>query len=276
MTLRLRDWQVLPTALTPGPAEVDSWDNIATWTGSVLQHAGLWYLFYTSQRRAEQGLIQRIGVATSRDSIRWTTHPDNPVIEADPRWYELLDRQVWFDQAWRDPWVFQHPQTGDFHALITARANHGPADERGVIGHARSVDLLHWEVLPPVTEPGDFGQLEVPQLTQIESRYYLLFSTVASTTSTRRMQRLGQPAVSGTHYLMADQPLGPFHYLTDEFLVGNPITCYYAGKLIKDPDGECQFMAWLESTPTGAFAGEISDPLPVFVDAAGRLSLAKS
>jgi hypothetical protein len=59
--------------------------------------------------------------------------------------------------------------------------------------------------------------MEVPQLTQIGNRYYLLFSTVAGTTSTRRTRRLGQPAVSGTYYLVADQPLGPFYYLTDDF-----------------------------------------------------------
>ncbi len=114
-------------------------------------------------------------------------------MNADARWYELLDRRWWVDQAWRDPWVFQHPYTGDFHAFITARANHGPADERGVIGHARSVDLVHWEVLPPFTEPGDFGQMEVPQLTRIGGRYHLLFSTVAGTASARRTRRLGPP-----------------------------------------------------------------------------------
>ncbi len=81
--------------------------------------------------------------------------------------------------------------------------------------------------------------------------------------------------MSGTHYLVADQPLGPFHYLTDEFLVGHPIARFYAGRLVKGPDGEWQFMAWIESTPARSFVGEISDPMPVFIDSAGRLSLAK-
>ena len=271
----LRTWQVLPHALSASPAGNDAWDDYATWTGSVIGHDGVWYLFYTGCRRSEQGLIQRIGLATSTDLLHWEKHPANPILNADPRWYELLDRRWWGNQAWRDPWIFQHPDAGDFHALITARANYGPADERGVIGHARSVDLVHWEVLPPLTEPGDFGQLEVPQLTQIGRRYYLLFSTVASTTSARRIRRLGRIAVSGTHYLVADQPLGPFRYLTDEFLVGNPVARFYAGKLIKGPDGEWQYLAWIESTPAGSFAGEIGDPRPVLVDSAGRLSLAK-
>ena len=266
---------MFPQALSRSPAGNNVWDDYATRTGSVIGNDGLWYLLYTGCRRSEEGSIQRIGLATSTDLLHWEKYPANPILNADARWYEQLDRRLWYDQAWRDPWIFQHPDTGDFHAFITARANHGPADERGVIGHVRAIDLVSWEVLPPLTEPGDFGPLEVPQLTRIGNRYYLLFSTVAGTTSARRMQRIAQPAVSGTHYLVADQPLGPFHYLTDEFLIGNPIMRCYAGKLVKGPNGEWQLMAWIESTPAGFFAGEISDPLPVFVDSADRLSLAK-
>jgi beta-fructofuranosidase len=158
MSQDLRNWQVLPPALSTSPVGSNTWDDYATWTGSVISHDGLWYLFYTGCRRSEQGLIQRVGLATSTDLLHWEKYPANPILTADARWYEQLDRHLWFDQAWRDPWVFQHPDTGDFHALITARANHGPTDERGVIGHAQSVDLIHWEVLPPLVGQGDFGQ----------------------------------------------------------------------------------------------------------------------
>ena len=41
--------------------------------------------------------------------------------------------------------------------LITAWANHGLATGRGVIGHARSADLLSWTVGPPLTEPAGYG-----------------------------------------------------------------------------------------------------------------------
>ncbi|MDX1520817.1 MAG: glycosyl hydrolase family 32, partial [Anaerolineae bacterium] len=122
----LRRWEVLPDALQPsaGPA----WDDYTTWTGSIIKHQGLWYFFYTGTCRAERAWIQRIGLATSADLIHWQKHPDNPLIEADARWYEMLDLNVWEDQAWRDPWVFQHRDTGEFHALITARVKAGPPD----------------------------------------------------------------------------------------------------------------------------------------------------
>jgi beta-fructofuranosidase len=267
----LRMWQVLPDALHPSPA--DAWDDYTTWTGSIVRHDGLWYLFYTGGNRGEKGLVQRIGLATSVDLIHWQRHPANPLISADPRWYELLDLNLWHDQAWRDPWVFQHPDTGDFHAFITARLNHGPADGRGVIAHARSSDLIHWEVLPPVIEAGDFGHLEVPQLVVIQGRSYLLFSAVASVHSALRGQRTGLAAVTGTHYLIADRPLGPFRFSTDEFLVGDRIGSLYAGKLVLAPRGEWVFLASRMFAPDGSFVGELSDPLPVAVDDKGNLSV---
>jgi len=267
----LRYWRVLPDALRPGSS--GDWDDYTTWTGSIIQHEGLWYMFYTGGNRAERGLAQRIGLATSGDLMHWEKHPANPVIVADPRWYELLDLNLWHDHAWRDPWVFHYSETGSFHALITARANHGPADGRGVIGHARSDDLIHWEVLPPLTEPGEFGHLEVPQLVYIQGRYYLLFCATASVYSAAQRQRTGLKPATGTHYLVAKDPLGPFHFSSDEFLVGDEISSLYAGKLARGPDGDWVFVASRMFAPDGTFIGELSDPFPVTIERAGDLSV---
>ena len=116
-------WRVLPDALHPGPD--GSWDDLATWTGSALEHEGRWYMLYTGISRREEGLIQRIGLAVSDDLLTWVKHPGNPVLEADPRWYDLLDRPRWRDQSWRDPWLFRHPHDGSFHCL-----DHGQVSAR--------------------------------------------------------------------------------------------------------------------------------------------------
>jgi beta-fructofuranosidase len=269
----LREWHVLPDALRPSPVDGDAFDDYTTWTGSVIRHEGLWHLFYTGGTRAEKGLVQRIGLATSTDLVHWTKHPANPLIVADPRWYELLDLDLWHDQAWRDPWVLRHPDEGDFHAFITARVNHGPPDGRGVIAHARSDDLIHWEVLPPVTEPGDFGHMEVPQLVEIKGRYHLLFSAQASVHSARWRQRTGLEPLTGIHYLVAEEPLGPFRLSAGQLLAADVVGSLYAGKLVLNPENEWVMLAARMFAPDGSFVGTLSDPLPITLDRAGELTL---
>ena len=272
----LRGWQVLADALHPG--RPGAWDDRAVWTGCVIRHEGLWHMLYTGVRVDEKGLIeQRVGLATSTDLTSWRKHPDNPLLEADPRYYSQRDPgTLGPERVWRDPWVFQHPQTGDFHALITASATEGPTNGRGVVAHARSDDLVSWETLPPLTEPGDFYALEVPQLAKLGDRYYLLFSTWAEAHSARRREETGLDPAGGTHYLVADDPLGPFRFSTHEFLVGDPLGSLYSGKLVEGPDNDPCFLAWRNFAPDGSFVGELDDPLPVSVDGEGNLQVERN
>lgn len=268
----LRSWQVLPDALQPSPADSSAFDNYTTWTGSVIQHDGLWYLFYTGSMREEKGLIQRVGLATSTDMLHWKKHPNNPLIVYDPRWYEALDLSAWHDHAWRDPFVFYSPIDEHFHAFITARVKDGPADARGVIADARSRDLVKWEVLPPVSEPGEFGHMEVPQALTINGRYYLLFSVGAKQYSHARRARLRpEQLVNGTHYLIGDSPLGPYRTPAEDVLYGDNPCTLYSGKLIEDVHGDWQFLAFRNVGPHGEFIGELSDPMPIEVLPDGRL-----
>jgi beta-fructofuranosidase len=257
----LRHWQVLPDALAPSPA--GAWDDYTTWTGSVLAHDGRWWMFYTGTSRREDGKVQRIGLATSDDLVTWRRHGSGPVIESDPTWYEQLDPTAWPELAWRDPWVYQHPQTGSFHALITARARTGDPATRGVIGHATSDDLLTWRVRPPVTEPGVFGHLEIPQLEQVGDGWWLLFSTPPATPAARA--RLSGCGEEGTHALWAPDPLGPYEWSSHRVLDADAAGTRYGGKLVRH-DGGWSLLAWLHRDPAGGFVGEVADPLPVRAD----------
>ena len=267
-------WTVLPDALKVGlPGE---WDDYGTWTGSIIKCKDTWYLLYTGIKKLESGLIQRIGQATSDDLLHWTKHPDNPVLCADPKWYELFDPTLWHDQAWRDPWVFCHPQTGYFHALITARCAIGHPSGRGVIAHARSHDLIDWEVLPPLTQPGEFGDLEVPSLFKIKNRYYLLFSVLSTSHSQARLLRLGEEPVTGIHYMVADDLLGIFNLTTDKFLLGDPtdpMGLLYCGKTVQDRSGQWWFLACRLSYADNNFVGELINPISLSVDHQGNLIL---
>ncbi|GAB3995128.1 hypothetical protein GCM10029992_11530 [Glycomyces albus] len=129
------------------PDDSPAFDDLATWTGSVVRgDDGMWRMFYTAVSRAEDGLEQRISSVVSEDLFTWRRESDRQVLEPDTRWYETAATRQWPDQAWRDPWVFRD-QDG-WHMLITARANRGASDDRGVIGHATSPDLLDWTVQP--------------------------------------------------------------------------------------------------------------------------------
>jgi beta-fructofuranosidase len=255
----LRRWEVLPDALAPGPA--GRWDSRSTWTGNVLRHDGRWYLFYSGVGHDHDGLVQRIGFAVSDGLVVWDKPLADPVVTADPRWYETLDLDVWIEETCRDPWVFPDPSGDGFHMYYTARAKHGPPDGRGVIGHAWSPDLWTWEARPPVTDPGDFAHLEVPQVVGIGGRHYLAYSVYDWANSAAWLSRAA--VVCGTHYLVGDSPLGPFHTLTDEFLFGTPHGAFYAGRLVQDPDGAWVFVSWAQFAVDGSFVGAIADPVPV-------------
>ena len=112
----LADWTVVADAITP--ADGPAFDDIATWTGSVVRGPdGTWFMFYTGAGSREHALKQRIGLATSADLHHWSRHPGSPVLESDPRWYEQLPDALWPDEAWRDPWVFADPGGDGWHML---------------------------------------------------------------------------------------------------------------------------------------------------------------
>jgi beta-fructofuranosidase len=144
--------------------------------------------------------------------------------------------------------------------LITARSAHGPASvpqdtiDRGVLGHAWSADLEHWELREPVTAPGSgFGQLEVPQVAQVEGRHVLIFNCLTQDMSLARRKE----TPGGIWAVPIDSPTGPYdvaraHLLADPRL--------YVGKLVVDrASGATQFLAF-RNVEEGEFVGALADP----------------
>jgi beta-fructofuranosidase len=240
----LRVWRMLPDAIAPfdGPA----WDDLGAGTGTALRGPdGRWRLFYSGVSRGEAGLVQRIGVARSSDLVAWSRAAE-PLLSADPSWYEKLDLIGWPEEVWRDPFVFADPAGSGFHMLITARAASGAAADRGVVGHARSDDLDTWEILPPLTDPAGFGQLDAPQSSIVDGQPLLIFSCTAAMLSP---QRSGHP---GVWVAPGDSRLGPWD-VSSAVPVDRP--GLHAAQLVRNHDGQWMVMGTLD--------GGIADPVAV-------------
>jgi beta-fructofuranosidase len=252
-------WAQVQDALVHGDAP--DFDQTATWTGSVIQGPdGTWFMYYTGTTRTAAGpLVQQIGLATSTDLFHWEKHERNPLVQADSRWYETIGGPPpWEDEHWRDPYVFADPDGHGWHLLITARANTGPLDDRGVVGHARSTDLLKWEVQPPLSDPGaGFGQLEVFQVATVEGRHVLIFNCLPGEYSAERRATGERGAI---WVATGESPLGPF-----DIKGATPLTdgSFYVGKLVRDPAGRWMMLAFHNTGSEGSFGGALSDPMPV-------------
>lgn len=246
----LRRWVLRPDALVH--ADLPAWDDRALWTGSIVREpGGRWRMFYTGISHAEQGRVQRIGTAVSDDLTTWSRSADNPLLEADPRWYETLDAGP--EQAWRDPFVVAGPDGDGWHMLITARARDGSVAGRGVVGHARSDDLVRWEVLPPLSAPAGFGHLEVMRTAVVDGQPVLMFSC-----GPERMADARRSHGGGVWIASGESLLGPWD-------VGGAVALehpsLYAAQFIQDEGGWS--VLGFRDTEDGVFFGEILDPLPI-------------
>lgn len=253
----LTNWTVVRDALivSDSPA-FDSW---TTWTGSVIQDDdGLWWMFYTGTSREDGGDVQTVGAATSTDLMEWTKLSSEPMVSADARWYEKLDKSIWHDEAWRDPWVFRFdndPST--WHMLVTARANHGDPATRGVLGHATSADLKHWDVQPPLSTPGQgFGQLEVFQFEVVDGVPVLVFCCGWRELSAERRAEFGEQ--DATYSLAVNADLTAIDFNRAKAFV-DPMV--YAARIIKGKDG--WYLIGFVNEVDGEFVGELCDPVPV-------------
>jgi beta-fructofuranosidase len=266
----LRTWELLPEALAAG--QPGGPDDLAIWTGCVVRPGpgDPWHMFYTGTTDVGGELVQSTCLATSPDLGTWTREPGNPVLRADPRWYEVLG-DSWPGEHWRDPWVYRDPGGDGWHMLVTARARTGPDDDRGVVGAAWSPDLRSWQSRPPRSAPGaGFGQLEVMQAEVVgeppAGRPVLLFSCLRPELSAARAATVA----TGGIWAVAAEPGAGIDALFDvasaRLLVDDR---FYVGKLVRDRDGSWVLLAFLNRGPDDTFVGAVSDPMPVVMAADG-------
>jgi len=258
----LMTWQYQGVALGPGHRGL--WDDLALWTGStVLGDDGVWRMFYTAISGRGRGIRdQRIGLVESDDLMSWRRVGDRPVVEADPRWYQTNggSDDPAASETWRDPFVFRDPAGEGWHMLITARQPGAPRLADGVIGHARSADLVHWEVGPPLSEPAGFGQLEVIQARLVHGRPTLIFTCGIEEQSPGR-QRAGGYC---TWSVPGESLTGPWDIERARPFIAEPDL--FAAPLVRDRSGGWALLGFVNLEPKGINSFEIIDPIPVTLE----------
>jgi beta-fructofuranosidase len=255
-SLDLVDWDVHEDALLP---DAKRWDDVALWTGSAVRgDDGTWRMYYTalSSDPGHGVKDQRIGLAESRDLSTWQRVGDRPLVAPDPRWYRTIDGL--HSETWRDPFVFADPEGDGWHMLITARHPDAPRRSDGVLAHARSADLVTWELQPPLTEPAGFGQIEVPQVRVVDGRHVLVFTCHPEEQSAGQIERFGPHS---TWSVLGDHPLGPWDIDAARPFEAAPKL--FAAPLVQQRDGTWAFVGFLNQEPEGILSFEILDPIPV-------------
>ncbi|SMQ73171.1 beta-fructofuranosidase [Devosia lucknowensis] len=264
----LRNWTDHGQIFNAGPE--GSFDGSATWTGSVVRGPdNLWRLFYTGSRFLSPDTvanIETVGLATSPDLVTWTKQP-GPVCVADPDHYETLGTSSWPEEAWRDPWVYWRQADQRWHMLTTARGKHGSEPDRGIMGHAVSIDLKTWTVNEPIGHVGSgFAHLEVFQIVEVAGQRHLVFCCDTAKLCGARVGQTG-----GIWSLPVGDLPGPVDFSAARLLVDETL---YAGRISFDRDGQPCLLAFHNVTENGSFRGGICDPLPITSGADGYLRVA--
>lgn len=261
----LKHWVEVGTALTN--SSQGAWDDVATWTGSVVQNPSTrqYFLFYTGVHRSGEGLVQSIGLATSRDLVDWTKIGDSPVAKVNPDFYACQENGS-HDTDFRDPWVFFDKRDSKWHMLITATSStDSRVTSRGVVGHAISEDLLNWKVLPPLTGSSGFGQTEVLQVIEENGKFIGIFCCGSD-----YIKDKPERFTTGTYSVPIDSPTGPFHFARADIFNAPNI---YAGRLIRDREGQLNLIGFLTASRDSQAPCEISDPIPVRITSNGTLQV---
>ena len=285
-------WQRLPDALGVGPE--GAFDGHTLYDIFAMEAGGTYYMHYTGiDRPMGPGQKQAIGVALSRDLIHWERHPANPVLRADPHFYEqAIPREATyqekdFDRLWfRDPWISRDAATGHYYMLIGARDAHAHPDVRGCIACATSDDLIRWTPRPPLYSPRTFHTMECPCHFEHDGLHYLTWLS---------HHDWGAPFLSGDPYqttgnfyaISRNGIGGPYEMPEDSvamagaFVRADGATRVRAGglKMVAGPDGRPRAYYAFNALPAvddegAGLMSAVSAPKRVMFFADGRMAVA--
>ncbi len=249
-------WKDLPIALTPtlgGP------DHRACFSGGVVDNDGVPTIVYF-------GVGDGICIATSDDDMLiWEKSPHNPVIPAPKGGEEWKTHDPC---AWKD---------GNYWYLVSGSNVGAPPRDIGSSRDAafmfRSPDLINWDYMRPLYEPGDESDCAVPDFFQLGDKHMLLFAS-----HTRGAQyyigayadQRFTPEIHGRMNFTTFGPLGKDMHISGDLIA--PISW-------ESPDGRRIMIAWIsegrtkEVEETSGWSGIMSLPRVLSLTDGGILQI---
>lgn len=143
----LMNWQFAgpPVFSYGGPGD---WDGGGLYKCCVIVLDGTYYMYYNAKNLADGMWKEQIGLATSRDMLHWTRHPENPLIRVTPGAWDSFfasDPHVEYDSR-RGKWVLFY---------------YGFNGSAAMDGVAVSEDMVRFEKYPePVIRTGAEGEID--------------------------------------------------------------------------------------------------------------------
>ncbi len=163
-------WKELPPALEPSPGTLD---KDACWSGSVVEHGGVFHAFYTGvyketpkTERFHRRFTQHH--ATSSDLIHWVKDPGNPILAHPPQSYGSMSD---FMNCWHDPFVWRE---NDCWYMIIDSSYAELRPHTASLLLYRSEDLEQWEFLHPLYETDTVTHAPLPDFFRMGDRRVLI------------------------------------------------------------------------------------------------------
>ena len=153
-------WTDLPVALAPTPGGPD---RLGCWSGGAVDNDGVPTVIY-------YGNPDGNCIATSSDDmLTWEKCPENPVIPAPAE-----DQEEWkpYDPcAWKEGDTWYSLSGGLVGEAL------GIGSSRDTAFMFQSPDLIHWQYMHPLYEPGNESDCAVPDFFPLGDRHVLLFAS---------------------------------------------------------------------------------------------------
>lgn len=159
MSEDLVNWIDLPIALQP----VEEYDQDGCYTGSSLVHGDAMYVVYTGHREIDDGYLETINVAVSRDGVHFERFSGNPVVRSVPPHTTM---------RFRDPCIWKKDNC--FYMVVGAQDDEG----FGKVCWYRSDDLTQWRYLGEWSCcEGELGTMwECPNYAAVDGKALLIMS----------------------------------------------------------------------------------------------------